>query len=718
MVSEAVAAGKAEAQPEAPEGAVRAKRAGQWIRVPLPIDDRTVASVRRSVDRALGSVKGERPVFVFEFDALAGSDSGRGTQFEDAYRLAKYLAGSELNAATTVAYVPRSIKGHAVLPALACDQLIMSESATMGEAGIDETHIDATLVAAYTEIAGRRRTVPVEVALGMLDKGREVLFVRTLGGTEFVTPAGLEELKKGNNPIQSQETWKPAGQPGQVTGSEGRNKFHFVGYLANDRRDVARALELSPEIARGNPQQDDRWHPIQINIKGPIKSDDLSQAQRLIDEQIKNNSVNFVCLWIDSAGGSPVDSIGLATYLAGLDPGEVRTVAYIPKEARADAALIALACDQVIMYPQAVLGGAGAYQMSEAEIAANRATIRDSLAPRKMRSWSLWAAMIDPQLDVFRCTRLGDVEYFSADELQREQPKANQGEKAAPWQKGEAVTTPGRPLRVNGTTAVEYHLATRTVENFTELKQFYGLENDPSLVEPSWASKLIEALRSDGVAVLLLIIGGVGLYIELHAPGVGIGGFIAAVCFLLFFWSRYLGGTAGWLEVTLFLTGVACLLLEVFVIPGFGIFGLGGGALVLASLVLASQTFVVPRNEYQFERLEHSLLTIAGATAGLIVAALVLRRWLPHAPLLQQMFLNPPEGAEADMISRREALVSLDNLLGASGTTTTPLGPGGKARFGSHLVDVMAEGEFIPRDTPVVVVEVHGSRVVVRTAGS
>ena len=142
------------------------------------------------------------------------------------------------------------------------------------------------------------------------------------------------------------------------------------------------------------------------------------------------------------------------------------------------------------------------------------------------------------------------------------------------------------------------------VENFAQFKQYYGLENDPTLVEPGWADFLIQALASPGVAVLLLLIGGAALYIELHAPGIGIGGFVAAVCFLLFFWSRYLGGTAGWLEVTLFVAGVACLLLEVFVIPGFGIFGLGGGAMVLASLILASQTFILPQNDYQFDQLQ------------------------------------------------------------------------------------------------------------------
>ena len=63
--------------------------------------------------------------------------------------------------------------------------------------------------------------------------------------------------------------------------------------------------------------------------------------------------------------------------------------------------------------------------------------------------------------------------------------------------------------------------------------------------------------------------------------------------------------------MSLFLAGISCLLLEVFVLPGFGIFGLGGGAMVLASLILASQTFIWPRNEYQFDQLERSLLTIA-----------------------------------------------------------------------------------------------------------
>ena len=164
--------------------------------------------------------------------------------------------------------------------------------------------------------------------------------------------------------------------------------------------------------------------------------------------------------------------------------------------------------------------------------------------------------------------------------------------------------------------AAEYRLANGLVESFAQFKQHYNLENDPTLVEPGWADQFVRFLRSTQIAVLLLVVGGLGLYIELHSPGLGLGGFVAMVCFALFFWSRYLDGTAGWLQVTLFITGVACLLLEVLLTPGFGIFALGGGILILASFVLASQSSWLPRNEYQMAQLEHSLMTVATAVGG------------------------------------------------------------------------------------------------------
>jgi membrane-bound ClpP family serine protease len=534
--------------------------------------------------------------------------------------------------------------------------------------------------------------------------------VETEVSREFVSPEGLEELRKTRT-IKSEEVLIPKGEPGEFTGTEAR-RLGFVSYLATSRRDAARALELPPEAVEEDLSLVESWQAIRVDLKGPIRADTADGVQRLIEEAIRDRGVNFVCLWIDSPGGSPVDSIRLANFLAkDLSPGKVRTVAYIPAQARSDAAIVALACDQVVMRPDAVLGGSGAHEFSQDEIDRVRETIHKVLAPAKSRSWSLPAAMIDPNLEVFRYTRLGIVEYFSEAEMaEQAAPKAKQGE----WRQGERVNVPGAPFRTGGTAAVEYRLAARTVEDFAGLKQLYGLEHDPALVEPGWADFLIEALASPGVAWLLLMIGGAAIYAELHTPGIGIGGFIAAICFLLYFWSNHLGGTAGWLEILLFLAGISCLVFEVFVLPGFGIFGFGGGLLVLASLVLASQTFIIPHNEYQFGRFQISLLVIGAAVVGVIASAAMMNRWLPHAPILRRVMLNPLSDEEQQKLSRSESLVDFQNLVGQEGITTTQLTPGGKARFGDRRMDVIADSELIECNTPIVIVEVHGNRVMVQ----
>jgi len=686
---------------------------GRFVRVTLPVTGQVFDQTRRIVRRAMDKAQkeGVRLVLVFEFDVPKGQKNfGRGSEFGAAHDLANFLSSEELNAVRTVAYVPKSIQGHAMLVAMACQEVVMAKDASIGAAGVDEPVITPTLRSAYTEIANRRRTVPAILALGMLDPALEVLQVETEAGTEFVTPEGLAKLKKQHT-TKEPVVVKRAGELGDFTGGEAR-RLSLARYLAADRRELVKALELPPAAVENDPSLESGWRAVRVDLKGPLRADSVRQAQKMIEEQVRERDVNFVCLWIDSPGGSVADAMDLANFLAfGLDPSKIRTVAYVPVEARSDAALVALACDQLVMHPRAVLGGSGAYEPSAEEVNLVRRAIRKGLAPRKGRSWSLMAAMIDPHLNVFRATRLGDVEYFCDDEL-AEQLEPDK------WQRGTLLTTPGIPLRLSGTQAEECQLANHLVENFAQFKQFYGLENDPMLVEPGWAEFLIQALASQGVAVLLLVIGGAALYVELHAPGVGIGGFVAAICFLLFFWSRYLGGTAGWLEVSLFVAGVSCLLLELFVIPGFGIFGLGGGVLVLASLILASQTFVWPQNEYQFDQLERSLLTIAAAGLGLILVAYFLRKRLPRSPLLGRMMLEPPDDEEAATIRRREALVDFHELVGTSGTTTTQLTPGGKARFGDLLVDVIADGEVIDRGTTIEVVDVRGSRVLVRKVES
>ncbi len=497
-----------------------------------------------------------------------------------------------------------------------------------------------------------------------------------------------------------------AGTAARFSGTEARQKG-FISYTASNRKELAAALDLPADALQQDFAPAGALRAVRVDLKGTITRDMAEKARRMIQDAIRQEGANLVLVRVESAGGSPGDSATLANFLAlDLDAGQVRTLAYVPKEARADAALIVLACDEIALHPKAELGGEGSYHFSPAEIADVAKTIR-GITAKKGRTWSLPTAMIDPETTVFRCSKQGQAEaaFFSEKEL------AEQADAKA-WIKGQQVTT-GQPFRVRGGEASAYFSGVQVVDDFAKLKAAYGLQNDPALLEPSWVDTMVDLLSSPGVRVLLLVIGFVALYAELHSPGIGVPAFIATVCFVLFFWSQF-GQTTGWLAITLFLAGMACVMLELFVLPGMGIFGFGGGILILASLVLASQTFIIPRNTYEFGQFRNSLLVVGAAVVGVIGAIAVINRWLPNAPILGQMVLQPPSLDETEAIDESGALAHYESLLGMRGTATTPLMPGGKARIGKDYFDVLTDGEFVPRNAAVEVVEIRGNWIVVR----
>jgi membrane-bound serine protease (ClpP class) len=56
-------------------------------------------------------------------------------------------------------------------------------------------------------------------------------------------------------------------------------------------------------------------------------------------------------------------------------------------------------------------------------------------------------------------------------------------------------------------------------------------------------------------------------------------------------------------------------------------------------------------------------------------------------------------------------------LPGTEGISLSILRPSGKARFLDQIVDVITQGEFIPPNTSITVVQRDGMRVVVKAAG-
>jgi membrane-bound serine protease (ClpP class) len=278
-------------------------------------------------------------------------------------------------------------------------------------------------------------------------------------------------------------------------------------------------------------------------------------------------------------------------------------------------------------------------------------------------------------------------------------------------------------LTVNGRRAHELKIAEPAVHDLDDLKLRLGIPVDVKLfvLESTWVDTAVLVLNHPVSAFLLLVFGVACLYLELHVNS-GFLGIVAALCFGIFFWSKFLGGTANWLEVVLFVLGVGCLAMEIFVIPGFGVFGVSGALMLLTSLVMASQTFGNLEPNSDLQKMTETMMTLGASIGTVIVMAMVMNRFLPQIPILNQMVLQPP-GMSASELADEPQLrpnptaangTAGSPALGQTGEVFTDLRPAGKVLLDGQYLNVVSEGPYVGRGQQVEIVSISGNRVVVR----
>ncbi|MDR2346172.1 MAG: hypothetical protein LBE18_08915 [Planctomycetaceae bacterium] len=665
--------------------------------------------VSNEIKKNIDTNNDTRPTLILQFNVDPDQEIyGRGSSFGLCYEIAKLLVSEKFNGIRTVAYFPQTVKGHVMLAALACGERIVAEKAEIGEANSDNDTITKTEQEAYWEISGKRLAVSKAVIDKMLDKSAVLMRVETEKGVRLISAGDVEELRKTESFVDSPSVIIAAGEPGIFTADLAR-KINLVSRIANDRVELARGLGFRPDNIRTVPIPGELGHAIRVDINGPINYDKVGAAMRTIQNTIdpKNTAANhriygmekigFICLTIDSPGGDLTASISLATYLTDTkELQDVWKVAYIPFQARADAALIALACDEIVLGNEAILGGDGSTEFSQQEVEDAKKIIREIFSKDALRSWSIPMGFVDRNIEIFKMTRTQRpviTDYLCEEEYKELADSAD-------WVRGEAIKKKGELLSITGNKGEQY-VVDRHAADFTEFKMLYGLDGDPMLVEPSWADKLIAVLSSPGMSMFIIFV--VVLALKYDFTGLGIGAFIAIIGICLFFWLNFLGGTAGWLEVILFLVGVLCLLVEIFILPGLGVFGLGGAIAIILSLVFATQTFYIPRNSYQFAQAQNSVLMLCVSGVGMIITAMMVAKTLNK--------WNKPKGTEK--INEREKLASYDYLIGLEGKTITPLVPSGKAVVDKKTINVVSDGVLIECGEKIRVIEVVGYRVVV-----
>ena len=703
------------------------------VRVPLPITLSTGQQIQRTLQVVSGEVAESnaaesRPVVMLEFETNK-SETGTSSDLGACNSLAKFLTSPEMSRVQTIAYISADSKsaskikgqlnGHAVLVAISCSEIAMEFATAIGNAGSDDAS-PAYVVETYKHFASQRFALPVEVVLSMLQKDRGLYRVTTPEKVVFADQQELKKLEEKSLAIETTTLATP--EERALLTSEQLQEFRLISYRVKSKSELARKLNLAPDQLNVDASDGGTWNAITIKVPEFLDQRTARWITRSAAPAIARYDANLLFLEMDDSVGDLEAGVDLARVIADFDTAKVRTVAVIKKSARSGSALAALACDQILINDSATLGGfepapePGADRPNSVGSSYRTSYRMDakSIAAEKNRDWSMFAAMIDPEVEVgrYRNTDTGDVRLLSAEEWES-------FDDADQWDLlGIIDTLDG----LDSDQLKQLSIASNIIENQSEVKTIYQLSKDPRTLTPSpserWIQSLASFLTSPAVASFLIMGAFFFISTEMSAPGLGVPGFLGALCLFGFFWAQYFDGNAEWFEILLFIIGMTFILMEVFVIPGFGIFGIGGIIMVCISIVLAAQSFLVPLNVRDMEKLPNSLFPLVGAGFGILVAVLALPRILPDTPFLRNVILSPPKQPELEFGGSKdtEATADFAHLKGKKGTAATKLMPSGRAKFGDEICDVITQGQVIDKGEPVEVIEAVANRVVVKKA--
>ncbi|MCB1181126.1 MAG: ATP-dependent Clp protease proteolytic subunit [Chlamydiia bacterium] len=243
--------------------------------------------------------------------------------------------------------------------------------------------------------------------------------------------------------------------------------------------------------------------------------------------------------------------------------------------------------------------------------------------------------------------------------------------------------------------------------------------------QPDWKTKFFSLIATPVVSSVLFLVLMISFYMELNTPGFGVPGVIGLMALFCILLGSFAIEAASWLELILLLAGIGLILLEVFVIPGFGITGILGIILSVTALSLIllpglkgisfdfdTQTFNAA-GSYFFER----LVWLAGTLViGVIILAILARFLVPKIRVLSPIIHRGEQETEKGFVAgrRKEELPEI----GTIGIVVSPLRPAGKVEIEGDFYDAISSGRFIEKGEKVTIVGIEGSKMIVQDIDS
>ena len=422
-----------------------------------------------------------------------------------------------------------------------------------------------------------------------------------------------------------------------------------------------------------------------VPIEGTIDLGLPPFIQRMIDKAESENATAII-FDINTFGGRVDAATQIKDAILGSD---ITTIAFINRRAISAGALISLSCEKIYMTGGGLIGAATAVDMSgkkgsEKVISFMREEMA-STAEKRGRNKEIARGMVDEELNFSHLVINGDS--ISVNDIE--------GRKD------------GKLISLTTEQAIKYGIADGTAESIEALMDTlsYGSFEVKESSE-NWSESIVRFLTNPVVASLLTTFGFLGILFELQSPGWGIPGFVGLTCLILSLSVSYIAQLATMSDMIFILTGLSLILLEMLVIPGFGIVGIGGIGFMLYGLYLLLLPEVPVGEEILGQAMDGFLIGLVGAIIGIVL----LGKLMIRSKFWEQ--LTAPSSQKKDQgFSNTQGW---ENLQGQLAITDTDLHPSGWINIDDQRIFVLSEGGFIEKGKKITILSVDGNRVLVR----
>lgn len=415
-----------------------------------------------------------------------------------------------------------------------------------------------------------------------------------------------------------------------------------------------------------------------FDIKKEIAPPVWRSTKLAVEEAVKKDA-DLILIEMSTYGGLLESADSIRTKLL---ESPVPVYVFINHNAASAGALIAIACDSIYMSTGSTIGAATVVDQTGQVVPDKyqsymRAMMR-STAEATGRDPNIAQAMVDPRIEIEGVIDSGSVLTFTASE------------------------------------AMKFNFCDGIAEDVEEVLEIAGIGNYEMIEqELRPLDKIIGFLINPIVSGILIMIIVGGIYFELQTPGVGFPLIAAITAALLYFAPLYLEGLAAHWEILLFIVGVILLIIEIFALPGFGVAGISGIVLIVASLTLA----LVNNIGFDFRPVDFPkfvvsfFLVIISVFISLILSYYITRSVFGRNILFGSLALETVESTSEGYTAASQ---DYQRMVGKTGTAHSILRPGGKVIVEGVVFDAIAESGYIEKGDPVEVSGYQTTQLVVR----